>query len=250
MDGVVTVSGGIQGAALDWPLLSFTGDWFRRVTVYNGKWYYEYILLSSGTLAAQQQYACDVFLIGGGGHGAASPGSSAYMYPSPGGGSGYPVSALGRIMSHGNHTVTVGPALDSSIALDLAVTAQKGGNASASASSSVVGSGYTQTYYLYGDSAYPAGVGGGASRGSGTPVFVIPGSGGGGCTMLPGIQPGPSMKRDSNSVRQWTPVVSGKFGFGAGAMGWASLITYNDQQYAQWDTTPAPGVVAIRIRVQ
>lgn len=248
MGNTVKVFGGIAGAALDWPRLSFTGTWHRRVMEYGGVWYYEYLLLGSGTLTSQGDYPCDAFLVGGGGNGAASPGTSDYAYPSPGGGSGYPVFSPGRLIAAGDHAVSVGAAANTSIALDTAVSAQKGGNATASSSASAAGSGFTQTYYLYNDETRPAGTGGGAARGSGSPLFVIPGSGGGGCTMLPYIKPGPALRRDNSYVRNWGPVASSKSGFGAGAMGRAARVEYNGTEYAQWDTSPAAGVAALRIR--
>jgi hypothetical protein len=250
MASVVKVFGGLSGTALDWPQLVYTGDWLRRITEYGGIWYYEYMLLNGGTLTAARSYVCDVFLVGGGGQGAASPSTGTYAYPSPGGGSGYPAFSLGRTLGEGDHAVAVSTAAAASIALDTTIVAEKGGNASAAASSSSVGSGFTGTYYLYGDTEYPAGTGGGATRGSGSPTYVTPGTGGGGCTMKPNVRPGPAFKRPNGATRNWGPVVPGYSGYGAGAMGRTASADIGDSSYAAWTTTPAPGLVCVRIAVQ
>ncbi|GHV28068.1 hypothetical protein FACS18948_6530 [Clostridia bacterium] len=237
------------GSALEELEISYSGEFIWRYDKYGGSWYREYILVESGVLTLEKAYQADIYLVGAGGMGAASPSSSSYAYPSPGGGSGYPECALAVMINPGEWPVIIG-ANDNQATLIFGLTANNGGDAAAAASSSSVGEGYTDTYHLYNDTNYPAGTGGGASRGSGTPKQTVPGIGGGGLVLpnFPLVLPDWGMSRTTASLNG-TPIKPTYSGFGAGAMGALSAYTNGTNVYAALNPKPAGGVVLIRVAV-
>lgn len=255
MASTVKVFGG-GAMALGWPGISYTGSHVKRAIEYNGLWYCEFILTGGGVLAADAPYLVDVYLIGGGGRGAAANENAYVWYRArPGGGSGFPVESLAQVLDAGAHDVVIGgTAQASSILLrqGIVITAAPGGNASAGNAAPQPGIGFTGEYRLYGDEGYPCGVGGGATAPVNTSISV-PGRGGGGCVILPGIRPGASMNwRLSAGSGQLdvNPVEADYEGFGAGAMGGLPQRVFDGTSSAVgFAPEAAPGVCMIRVRM-
>lgn len=241
-----TPGGGGEGGGspvLSWPGITFSDKYLQHIVPYNNIWYYEYILLSGGSLQFNFPYTVDLFLVGAGGSGSASGAKS------NGGGSGYPVFQLGVNFPVGSYAVTIGSTSATTIVLPVGtLSASRGGNASSGA-----GSGFTGTYNLYGDTNYPAGSG---SAATGVEVFGYsdypPGTGGKGCTMLPfaGTQ---AYRRNTAGGAQYTPninpqIASGR-GFGAGAYGSGISVKLSEYTIGAYSTSPAQGVLALRLPV-
>ncbi|GHU65222.1 hypothetical protein FACS1894184_00600 [Clostridia bacterium] len=256
MPSTVMVYCGGGGSTMGWPGIGYSGLHTRHFVQYNDLWYSEYMLLASGTLTADGPYIVDVYLVGGGGRGATSSEDAYVWYRGrPGGGSGYPASALEQLLNEGAHSVVVGgTSQGSSIHLRAGVTieAAAGGDAAAGSAAPQAGIGFTGEYRLYGDEAYPRGNGGGAT----SPVDVglnAPGRGGGGCTVIPGIKPAATtnwrLSAGSNRVNM-SPVEANYGGFGAGAMGGLPLRAFTDTVSAvAFSPEAAPGVVMLRIQM-
>jgi hypothetical protein len=254
--GTVQVFGGGRtgGIALAYPAIEYSGEYVRRVIDYGGIWYYEYIFTTSGVLTVSEALTCDVFLVGSGGAGAGvAATNTTNMNPSPGGASGYPVYALGVELSPEYYDVSLGISSATSIDLpDETLVAQKGGSPTASYSSTTMGTGFTGTYYLYGDENLPCGTGGGATGGTPPAAATVPGRGGGGCALLPNIYPDWGFTRETDgSNYNWEPIKPEYGGFGAGAFGYSVRYVKSPEGYAfmLYTPAPAPGAAALRIPV-
>jgi hypothetical protein len=211
------------------PDLIYSGDYKSRIVLYNSFWYAEWELISSGTLSVNKLTFVDLYLIGGGGEGAQSTGSTSY---SPGGGSGYPAYTIAQELGMGNHDVVIGGShSDTTFSVGntaLVYRGRKGGNAKPGTTAdgnAAVGEGYTGLYYLYNDVNYPCGTGGGAAMGT----AILPGRGGGGCPINPPLTPPYAL--DSNEVYTGTsgkwnrvPIKPEYYGYGAGGMGGARIM--------------------------
>jgi len=261
--GTVRVFGGFGKPAgsgennLEFPDISYSGNFLRRIIDYADEWYYEYIFTDTGALTVGgKNLIADLYLVGCGGMGATSPATSSFAYPSPGGGSGFPQYAQAITIAPDEYQIMVGTAANggtSAITIGhLALAAAKGGDATASNTASAIGVGFEGTYYLYGDGNCPAGNGGGATRGTGPGSQVIPGRGGGGCRLLPFIMPDWGYSRATSGTNlNWAPVAPGYSGFGAGAMGKTPRYIFGADSFiaALYEPNPAPGVVALRVKV-
>lgn len=246
----VKVFAGGASSSLAWPPVTFSGTHMKRIVDYSNELYFEYLLFSSGTLTAARDLYCDAYLIGPGGNGSCCPSSSSLANASPGGGSGFPAYYEHVRVPEGNSAATCVLTSATTIALAQTLTAAKGGNASASSTSSTVGAGYTGDYLLYNDINYHKGTGGGATRGTDGATYVTPGNGGGGMLLGPHPKPGHGYKRsNSGTLWTWAPVEPTYGGYGAGAMGATSVATINSQQYADFSPKPALGIIMLRILV-
>ncbi|MDR2505264.1 MAG: hypothetical protein LBD16_04070 [Oscillospiraceae bacterium] len=241
------------GGGLAFPQMGFTGRHVRRAVEYSGIWYYELVCISTGVLTVTDALTCDLYLVGSGGLGAAAPATNtASTQPSPGGASGYPTSANGVQLPPGEYGVTVGAYADTAIVLPGGtLAAERGGDSEFLSGVTTFGEGFEGVYHLYGDANLPAGEGGGMTGGTKPASAIIPGRGGGGCSLLPDIFPDWGFSRaTTGSNYNWTPMKPEYSGFGAGAPGasprWASSA---GPIYMAYTPGPAAGVCALRVAV-
>ena len=141
------------------PGVSFTGEYKRRIVEYNDDLYFEWEFRTSGALTVADSTLCDLYLIGPGGNGGnAIVDEYDQQVSGGGGGAGNQTSVLDQELD-GTYAVVVGtPGTDTSITIgETTHTANKGGNGSATTATTQHGSGFTGTYYIYGDENYPVG---------------------------------------------------------------------------------------------
>lgn len=171
--------GSLSGGIVGFPGFSYTGDCFTRLSIYGDKLYYEWIFYTSGTLTLEKPAKLDFWLVGPGG-----PGGPGVTYtPSGGdtmlarggrGGNGSPLTVVGANNlstceveigiteydsgHYGSGSLSTSPTV---VRIGTSVhTAPAGGKGSTSSGSSpqpIPGTGFTGTYYAYGDEAHPLG---------------------------------------------------------------------------------------------